>query len=119
VPHGKVFIDSESEEVPYLVVRDRQHLADEGFVIIVAAMSSDGRLLRDVEIITRGVLHVGVNQHILDELRGLATSIIDGSPLDELLDRDVLQDTIRSAVKRYFRKKFGRRPLILPVVWEM
>jgi ribonuclease J len=119
VPHGKVFIDSESEEVPYLVVRDRQHLADEGFVIIVAAMSSDGRLLREVEIITRGVLHVDVNQHILDELRGLATSIIDDSPLDERLDRDLLQDTIRSAVKRYFRKKFGRRPLILPVVWEM
>src|SRR5205823_1907473 len=37
VPHGKVFIDSEAEEVPEVVVRDRQHLAEDGFVIVVVA----------------------------------------------------------------------------------
>lgn len=119
VPHGKVFMDSESEEVPQLVVRDRQHLADEGFVIVVVAMASSGTLARDVEIITRGVLHVDANQHVIGELRDIVMAVLQQSPLDERLDRDLLQDSIRSAVKRYFRKRFGRRPLILPVVWEM
>lgn len=119
VPHGKVFIDSESEEVPELVIRDRQHLADEGFVIVVVAMTSSGRLMREVEIVTRGVLHVDANQNVLDEIRALVTAIVEESPLDERLDGDLLQDRIRSAVKRYFRKTFGRRPLLLPVVWEL
>jgi ribonuclease J len=119
VPHGKVFIDSESEEVPELVIRDRQHLADEGFVIVVVAITSSGSLLRDVEIVTRGVLHVDANKHVLDELRELVTAIVEESPLDQRLDRDLLQDNIRSVLRRYFRKSFGRRPLLLPVVWEM
>jgi mRNA degradation ribonuclease J1/J2 len=38
---------------------------------------------------------------------------------DELRDSDLLQEKMRSLIKRYFRKKMGRRPLILPVVWEM
>ena len=49
VPHGKVFIDSEAEEVPEVVVRDRQHLAEDGFVIVVVALDSNGRLVRDNE----------------------------------------------------------------------
>ena len=44
VPQGKVFIDSEAEEVPEVVVRDRQHLAEDGFVIVVVAVDSNGRL---------------------------------------------------------------------------
>ena len=119
VPHGKVYVDSESEEVPELVVRDRQHLSDEGFVIIIVAMTTSGALMREVEIVTRGVLHVDNSRHVLDHLRSVVTSSVADLPLDVRLDRDVLQDSIRSAVKRYFRKTFGRRPLILPVVWEL
>jgi ribonuclease J len=86
VPQGKVFIDSEAEEVPDVVVRDRQHLAEDGFVIVVVAVDSDGRLIRDPEIITRGLVHVDASQDVLT---------------------------------RYFRKSMGRRPMILPVIWEM
>jgi ribonuclease J len=119
VPHGKVFIDGEAAEVPEVVVRDRRHLADDGFVIVVVAMDSAGRLMRNIEIITRGVLHVDANQHVLEDVRSSLTALLESAPLDELLDRDLLQDKLRVAVKRYFKKKFGRRPLILPVVWEM
>ena len=59
---GKVFIDSEAEEVPDVVVRDRQHLAEDGFVIVVVAIDSNGRLIRDPEIITRGLVHVDASQ---------------------------------------------------------
>jgi ribonuclease J len=119
VAHGKVFIDSESEEVPLFVVRDRRHLSEDGFVIVVAVIDSDGRLMRRPEIITRGVLHVDAKQHVLDQLRQEVASLIKEGTLDERLDRDLLQDHIRSTLKRFFRKRFGRRPLILPVVWEM
>ena len=38
---------------------------------------------------------------------------------DELLDHDLVQEKMRALLKRYFRKEMGRRPMILPVIWEM
>jgi len=119
VPQGKVFIDAEAEEVPEVVVRDRQHLAEDGFVIVVVAVDSNGRLIRDPEIITRGLVHVDESQDILDELRTQLVGIFQESPPNELRDSDLLQEKMRAMLKRYFRKEMGRRPLILPVVWEM
>jgi ribonuclease J len=119
VQQGKVFIDSEAEEVPDVVVRDRQHLAEDGFVIVVVAVDSDGRLIRDPEIITRGLVHVDASQEMMGEVRKLLVGMFDESGRDELRDSDLLQEKVRALLKRYFRKSMGRRPMILPVVWEM
>ena len=119
VTQGKVFIDSEAEEVPDVVVRDRQHLAEDGFVIVVVAVDSNGRLIRDPEIITRGLVHVDASQEMLAEVRDQLVGMVDESQPDELRDADVLQERIRALLKRYFRKSMGRRPMILPVIWEM
>ena len=119
VPQGKVFIDAEAEEVPEVVVRDRQHLAEDGFVIVVVAVDSNGKLVRDPEIITRGLVHVDASQDVLDEVRGLLVGMVDESPPDELRDSDLLQEKMRALLKRYFRKSMGARPMILPVIWEM
>ncbi|HVE71379.1 MAG TPA: ribonuclease J [Thermoanaerobaculia bacterium] len=119
VAQGKVFIDAEAEEVPEVVVRDRQHLAEDGFVIVVVAVDSNGKLIRDPEIITRGLVHVDASQDVLDEVRGLLVGMFDESPADELRDSDLLQEKLRALLKRYFRKSMGARPMILPVIWEM
>jgi len=119
VPNGKVFIDAEAEEVPEVVVRDRQHLAEDGFVIVVAAVDSSGRMVREPEIITRGLVHVDASQELLEELRRQLAAILLESAPEELRDPDLLQEKMRALLKRYFRKNMGRRPLILPVVWEM
>lgn len=119
VANGKVFIDAESEEVPEVVVRDRQHLAEDGFVIVVVAIDSNGRLIRDPEIITRGLVHVDASADILDEVRRQLVGMFSESRPDELRDSDQLQEKLRTLLKRYFRKTMGRRPLVLPVIWEM
>jgi len=119
VPQGKVFIDAEAEEVPEVVVRDRQHLAEDGFVIVVVAIDSNGQLIREPEIITRGLVHVDASQEILAEVRTMLAGIFDTSHPDELRDPDLLQEKLRASLKRYFRKSMGRRPMILPVIWEM
>lgn len=120
VPTGKVFVDREFEEVPNIVVRDRRHLGEDGFVIVVAALSSStGKLAREMEIITRGVIHVDESQEILDEIRNLLLSQIEQARRDDLRDMENVQEIMRATLKRFFRKRFGRRPMILPVVWEM
>lgn len=119
IAYGKVFIDGESEEVPEVVVRDRKHLAEDGFVIVVVAVDSQGRMIREPEIITRGLVHVDTSQEILAEVRQKLVGMIDETVPDELRDSDLLQEKIRALLKRYFRRSMGRRPMILPVVWEM
>jgi ribonuclease J len=119
VQQGKVFIDAEAEEVPEVVVRDRQHLAEDGFVIAVIAIDSNGGLVRDPEIITRGLVHVDASQEILTNLRTSLIGMLTESSREELRDSELLQEKTRALLKRYFRKTMGRRPMILPVVWEM
>ncbi len=120
VPAGKVFIDHQFEEVALPVVRDRQHLAEDGFVIVVVALNTNtGELIREPEIITRGLIHVDASGEMLDEVRELLHGVLtEGSP-EELRDAEIVQEKMRAALKRFFRKKLERRPMILPVVWEM
>jgi len=119
VQNGKVFIDAEAEEVPEVVVRDRQHLAEDGFVIVVVAIDSTGKLIRDPEIITRGLVHVDASKDMLEEVRGQLVGMVAESAREELRDSEQVQEKMRALLKRYFRKNMGRRPLILPVIWEM
>src|SRR5213075_328550 len=103
VPNGKVFIDAEAEEVPEIVVRDRQHLAEDGFVIVVVAVDSAGKLVRDPEIITRGLVHVDTSQDVMEELRQMLVGMFHSTPPEELRDSELLQEAMRAALKRYFR----------------
>jgi ribonuclease J len=119
VQNGKVFIDAEAEEVPEVVVRDRQHLAEDGFVIVVVAVDSEGHLIRDPEIITRGLVHVDASQDMLEEVRRAVVGIFSETRIEERRDSDLLQEKVRAMLKRYFRKNMSRRPMILPVIWEM
>ena len=119
VSQGKVFIDAEAEEVPEVVVRDRQHLAEDGFVIAVVAVDSTGRLIREPEIITRGLVHVDASQEMLADVQKMIADVFRESPAEELRDPDLLQEKMRAMLKRYFRKSMGARPMILPVIWEM
>jgi ribonuclease J len=86
---------------------------------VVVAVDANGRLVREPELITRGLVHVDASQDMLDEVRRLLVGMVTESHPDELRDPDLLQEKMRALLKRYFRKSMGRRPLILPVVWEM
>ena len=88
-------------------------------MIVVVAADSDGKLVREPEIITRGLVHVDASQDVLAEVRQLIVGMFDESPTAELRDSDLLQEKMRARLKRYFRKSMGARPMILPVIWEM
>lgn len=120
VPAGKVFIDRQYEEVASVVVRDRKHLAEDGFVIVVVALNfNSGDIVREPEIITRGLIHVDASAEIITELREMLMNMLVETGREELGDAEAIQEKMRALLKRYFRKKFNRRPMILPVVWEM
>src|SRR5258706_2411518 len=99
--HGRVYIDAEAEEVPEVVVRDRQHLAEDGFVIVVVAVGSNGVLLREPEIITRGLVHVHASPEMLDEVQRMLAGVFCASGPEEPVDSDVLPRQKQGQLKTY------------------
>src|SRR4029078_12062599 len=97
---GSTFlVDSEAEDVREVVVRDRQHLAEDGFVIVVVAVDSDGKLIREPEIITRGLVHGDASQDVLDEVRTMLSGIFEHGTPEELRNSDALQEAMRAMLK--------------------
>ena len=116
---GRVFVDgSELGDVGDIVLRDRQHLSEGGIVIpVVSINKQDGRVETPPEIITRGFF-AGEDDELLDEVRDLIVSTVEGSSAEEVADWGLIREKIQTELRRFFRKRTQRRPMILPVVME-
>ncbi len=118
---GRVCIDSGSidEVVEDLVIRDRRHLSEDGFVMpIIAIDKSTGRPEGLPEIVSRGFLSED-NKEILAEAKKVVSRTLETSSQEERGDWGVMQEKIRSDLKRYLTKQTARRPLIMPVILEV
>ncbi len=118
---GRVCIDSGSidEVVEDLVIRDRRHLSEDGFVMpIIAIDKSTGRPEGLPEIVSRGFLSED-NKEILAEAKKVVSRTLETSSQEERGDWGVMQEKIRADLKRYLTKQTARRPLIMPVILEV
>ena len=116
---GRVFVDGSGlGDVGDIVLRDRQHLSEGGIVIpVVSINKQSGRVETPPEIITRGFL-AGEDDSLLDEVRDLVIATVESSPIEEVADWGLIKDKIQTELRRFFRKRTQRRPMILPVVME-
>jgi ribonuclease J len=118
---GRVCIDSGSidEVVQDMVIRDRRHLSEDGFVLpIIAIDKSTGRPEGGPEIVSRGFLSED-NKEVLGEAKKVVARTLESSSEEERGDWGVMQEKIRADLKRYLAKQTQRRPLIMPVILEV
>ena len=121
-PAGRVLIDvTRIGEVGDEVLRDRRHLAADGVVIAVVAISSqDGLLIGDPELVTRGfVFGEGEEASMLKDAAGVIAACIESSSVEARTDQGLMTEKLRGEVRRFFKKRSGRRPLVLPVLMEI
>ena len=121
VPAGRILIDgTRSGEVGDEVLRDRRHLAGDGLVVPVVAIGrQSGTLEETPDVITRGFVLDARTEALLKEIPGLLTATLDGASIEERTDRGLIKEKIRVDLQRFFRKRSGLRPLVLPVVTEI
>ena len=122
VPAGRVCIDSGSigEIVGEMVIRDRRHLSEDGFVIpVIAINKNSGEAEGQPEIISRGFMSMEDSTQVLADARQVVMKTIETSSKEERGDWGVMQEKIRTDLKRYINKHTSRRPLILPVILEL
>jgi ribonuclease J len=121
VPVGRIFIDEGSlDEVEDVVVRDRKHLSEDGFVLPVLAINkATGKLETQPEIITRGFIFVDEEDVLINDARDRVIKTIDESTLEERADWAVIKEKIRTDLRRFLFKQTAKRPLVLPVILEI
>lgn len=117
---GRVLIDgTRSGEIADEVLRDRKHLAGDGVVVPVVVINSrTGEVESTSEVITRGLAVDPKHEDVLRELPTLLRRTVSDAPAEQRTDPGLLKERVRRELQREFRRRVGRRPLVLPVVME-
>ena len=107
-------------DVGNIVLRDRQHLAEDGIMIVVLALDgATGYLAAGPDIVSRGFVYVRESDELMEEASGILYNTVN-----EYLDRGItdwgkLKMGIRDSLSDYVWKKTKRRPMILPIILEV
>ena len=117
---GRVLIDgTRTGEVGDQVLRDRRHLAEDGLVVPVVAINKQTGALEGVpEMVTRGFVMDESDTLLADGARMLAEVVAQAS-LEERTDHGLIKEKLRVELRRFIRKRSGRRPFVLPVIMEI
>ncbi len=119
-PVGRVLIDgTRTGEVGDEVLRDRRHLAEDGLVVSVVAINKQTGALEGVpEIITRGFVMEDSEALLADGVRVLS-EVVEQASIEERTDQGLIKEKLRVELRRFLRKRSGRRPFVLPVIMEI
>ncbi|PYR31719.1 MAG: ribonuclease J [Acidobacteria bacterium] len=117
---GRVLIDgTRTGEVGDEVLRDRRHLAEDGLVVPVVCINKQTGALEGVpDIVTRGFVMEDSQALLADGARVL-TEVIEQASVEERTDQGLIKEKLRVELRRFFRKRSGRRPFVLPVIMEV
>ena len=121
VPAGKVFVDGYGVgDVGAVVLRDRQHLAQDGMIVVVVSMSGeDGSVISGPDIITRGFVYVKESEELMEELRQVAMDALQRCEERCTRDWSAIKGEIKGSLSNFLYKKTKRNPMILPVIMEV
>jgi ribonuclease J len=121
VPAGRILIDgTRSGEVGDEVLRDRRHLSGDGLVVpVVTIGKQSGALEETPDVITRGFVLDARTEALLREIPSLLAATLDAASVEERTDPGLIKEKIRVDLQRFFRKRSGLRPMVLPVVMEI
>jgi ribonuclease J len=120
VPAGRVLVDGKGVgDVGDTVLRDRQHLAQDGMVVVVVGIDKGGTIIVGPDIISRGFADLPEGDALFEGARKLIVEVLEGCGSDEKTDWALVKQRIRSALRKFIQKAVERRPMILPLIIEI
>ena len=121
VPVGDILVDGLGVgDVGNIVLRDRQHLAEDGIMIVV--LSLDGatdQLVSGPDIVSRGFVYVRESDELIEEAHVVVSEAVNGCLDRGISDWGKLKSAIKDSLGDYVWKKTKRRPMILPIIMEV
>ena len=120
VPSGAVMVDGLGVgDVGSIVLRDRKHLAEDGLIVVVAAINTKTKkIVAGPDIISRGFVYVREAEDMINGARDLAKNTLEESMNNGVRDWTSLKNRMKDEVSRYVYNKTKRSPMILTVIQE-
>ncbi len=121
VPVGDILVDGLGVgDVGNIVLRDRQHLAADGILIVVLGLDgASDQLVSGPDIVSRGFVYVRESDQLMDEARAVVDEAVEGCLGRGITDWGKLKSSIKDSLGEYVWKKTKRRPMILPIIMEV
>lgn len=121
VPVGTILVDGLGVgDVGNIVLRDRQHLAEDGIIIAVLALDCDNNILvSGPDVVSRGFVYVRESDELMEEARKIIETNVNKCLDKGVTDWGKIKGTIRDALGDFVWKKTKRRPMILPIIMEV
>lgn len=107
-------------DVGNVVLRDRQHLAEDGILIVVMSIDEyTGQLVAGPDIVSRGFVYVKESDELMEEARMVVDEAVSGCIDRGITDWGKLKGVTKDALSEYVWRKTKRRPMILPIIMEV
>ena len=121
VPFGKVMVDGLGVgDVGNIVLRDRQHLSQDGLIIVVLTMdSATGEVIAGPDIISRGFVYVRESENLMDDVKSVIGYQVQKCVDEHITDWTSIKSTIKENLREYIYKTTKRNPMILPIIMEV
>ena len=117
-PSDYVFVDGLGvSDSQHIVLRDRQVLAEDGMLVVIATISGKtAKILQNPDIISRGFVFLKDNRKLIEDIRHKVKKIIITSDPATWADTDLIRNNLRDKIGQFVFTKTGKRPMFLPVV---
>ncbi len=121
VPSGRILVDGLGVgDVGSIVLRDRQHLSQDGLIIIVLTMSSeDGTVVAGPDVISRGFVYVRESENLMDDVKSVVRHEIRKCEERGIRDWATIKSATRENLRDYIFMKTKRNPMIIPIIMEV
>ena len=120
VPSGIVYVDGSGVgDVGARVMRERQHLGQDGIIVVSAAIdAASGELLSGPDVYTKGFVYVKEAELLMNEAVSLSMNVIDSYP-PYSFDVNSMSNKLRDEISRLMYERTKRNPMILPIIMEV
>lgn len=121
VPSGKILVDGLGVgDVGSVVLRDRQHLSQDGLIVIVMTMDqSTGEIVAGPDVITRGFVYVRESENIMDDVKNAIREEVQKLEYKGIRDWSTIKSTLKDHIRDYIFQKTKRNPMILPIIMSL
>lgn len=107
-------------DVGNIVLRDRQHLSQNGLLIVVVTLERHGgRLLAGPDIVSRGFVYVRESETLMEDARHVVTEALEECLSKNITDWGRIKSSIKDALSEFLWKRTKRNPMILPIITEV
>ena len=121
VQSGKILVDGLGiGDVGNIVLRDRQHLSQDGLIVVVLTMdSATGEVVSGPDIISRGFVYVKESENIMDEVKRTVQRELYKCEEKGIKDWSSIKSNLKDGLRDYVFAKTKRNPMILPIIMEV